>query len=159
MADNLTIKVDAKDLERLAKEMADVSITKSQAQRIGQGMVSDMKKAIATGLSPIKGNGRFPAYKDPARYPAGKKPQRPVNLFLTGDMLEDLQERSDAKTIEIGYFKSSEADKERGHREGANGQPKRPTIPEGTEEFNETIQLNAEEAFRDALDEQLDKLK
>lgn len=195
------------------------SLDAKTAEKIASEVVNEMILLIKKGISPIQGQGRFPAYKWAAlrndirkqkssiaralkknkqatfrfrrmnqrqlltsqkeasrkkdsritgRYPftaeaikAGKKP-RPVNLTLHGDFLNALQGKivgtAGQYGIEIGFFegwkdaKGVEAWlKEEGHRLSANGQPSRPTIPIGTEEFAVTIQniiwKNIEEAI------------
>lgn len=176
------------------------SVNETVANDIAQAITNEMLNLISKGISPIEGQGRFPAYKWAAfrnelkkeksaiasalrknkkglvvfrrknkrqillaqkeatrkgiagvtgRYPftaeaikLGKKP-RPVNLFLTGDFLFNLEGRVTGAAgrcgIEIGFFDEKSAQKESGHREGVNGQPSRPTIPVGTEEFAQTI--------------------
>jgi hypothetical protein len=75
------------------------------------------------------------------KYP-NKKP-RPVNLFLSGDFLSNLDWRikQNAKNIlvEIGFYDKPSKQKESGHRDGVNGQPKRPIIPQGAESFNRIV--------------------
>lgn len=117
----------------------------SEADNLGKSVVLTMKDLISKGISPILGNGRFPAYKNPDRYPGNRKPKSPVNLYLKGDFLNSLGsrvvDRPGGFSAEISY--SSDQDiKETGHREGANGQPKRPTIPRTSdgERFSQTIQ-------------------
>lgn len=89
------------------------------------------------------------------QFKAGLKFARPVNLFLTGDFLRSLtftvKKALGKGVIEIGYFESKQAIKEKGHREGANGQPKRPTLPKGDERWNETIRLDIMRLLRDAI--------
>jgi len=80
----------------------------------------------------------------------GKK-ARPVNLKLYGDFLENLEARVRDRIVEIGYFKQSEAIKELGHREGANGQAIRPTIPIGNEKFNAAIDAEILKAIDEVL--------
>lgn len=80
----------------------------------------------------------------------GKK-ARPVNLKLYGDFLENLEARVRDRIVEIGYFKKSEAIKELGHREGANGQAIRPTIPIGNEKFNAAIDAEILKAIDEVL--------
>lgn len=98
-----------------------------------------MKSLIGSGRSPIKGRGRFPRYKNPKKYPGSRKSDSPVNLRLTGDFLDDLtydtNPSGDGYTTDIGYFTEESRKKEEGHRAGANGQPKRPTIPARNETF------------------------
>ncbi len=154
----ISIKINTSDLKRLEKLIRDAKPTRAQAQRVANNAVVAMKDSIAKGLSPIAGKGRFAAYKNPSRYPGDLKPQRPVNLKLTGDMLAALQAKAlSGETIEIGYFDSVESKKEQEHRDGARGQPRRPTIPEGSERFTQSITDQMSEEFAKALDEQLTK--
>jgi hypothetical protein len=118
-------------------------IDQQTAKQVGIEVIAAMKDLIAKGTSPIAGNGKFPAYKNPKRYPGDLKPKTPVNLELTGKFLKALrakvyQSRSGFGT-EIGYLESQEH-KEQGHREGTNGQPKRPSIPSKRgESFHDSI--------------------
>jgi hypothetical protein len=83
-----------------------------------------------------------------------KRP-RPVNLFLSGDFLSNLTYalgiRGKAQVIEIGFFDDLSAKKESGHREGVNGQPKRPIIPTGSERFSAIIAQDIATIARQAL--------
>jgi hypothetical protein len=66
---------------------------------VDQSFVSDMqrevvdgeiKRLINGGVSPVRsveGGRRFKKYKNEKKYPGKKKAKRPVNLFLSGDML------------------------------------------------------------------------
>lgn len=114
-------------------------MTRDEANETGRRVVSKMKELISRGISPVRGPGigsRFERYKNPDRYPGKKKPHSPVNLKLSGDFLGDLGyavvPRADGFGAEVGYGSSKSAVKEQGHREGANGQPSRPTIPDAT---------------------------
>jgi len=123
-------------------------LTSAETNKIGKNMVKAMKRLIAKGIFPIRGGGwpkRFPRYKranDPRGYPNTvkrrfpSKRKRPVNLKLSGAFMKDLGhkvlqggKRGKNIRIEIGYDKAESILKEKGHREGANSQPKRPTIP------------------------------
>lgn len=88
-------------------------------------------------------------------YRQGSKRPRPVNLWLTGDFLRaltfELKKLGSKMGIEIGWWEAKQAIKEKGHREGANGQPKRPTLPRGRESWNETIRLDIMRLLRDAV--------
>jgi len=130
--------VDIKKLDAFQKRLRKLQapIDQKTAKRLGGQVVREMKNLIKKGVSPIRGPGiktRFQAYKNPKRYPGKRKNKRPVNLRLSGDFLHALE----ARLIEVknnwvtvvGYFDNDQADKEQGHREGANKQRKRPTIP------------------------------
>lgn len=164
--------INTKALQDLIKKIQDIpkkAINQSVARQTGTAMLAEMKDLISKGISPIEGKGRFQGYKragDPKGYPAklrkkypGKK-NRPVNLKLSGDFLKDLtfrvSGRAGTTAIEVGYYTPSEAIKEEGHRDGANGQPSRPTIPEGKEQFAISIQEAGIEILEKAV---LDYLK
>lgn len=112
---------------------------------LGKTIIKEMRSNIAKGISPIRGQRRFPAYKNPKKYPGKKKPRRPVNLMLTGKFLKQLTYRTKTGSkpfVRIGFFKSYGKTLEKGHREGANTQPKRPIIPiDEKEEFTSRIIL------------------
>lgn len=106
-------------------------------------------------------SGKYPYNEIARKY--GKK-ARPVNLFLTGDFLRALQARVTGTAgefgLEVGFFEGSKDRfgteaylKEQGHREGANGQPERPTIPLGTEDFAVSIQ----DAIWRIIEEEIDR--
>ncbi len=96
----------------------------------------------------------------------GKKP-RPVNLTLSGKFLSKLKKFISGQAgqkikIEVGFADDkvrsgtsnkyvSVIDMEKGHREGANGQLKRPIIPERNENFERRIQVAIEKSFATAL--------
>jgi hypothetical protein len=144
------LKVMRQTLEELKKP-----VTKQVATNVGNAILQAMKETIAKGYSPIRGYGKFPAYKNPSKYPGNRKPKSPVNLELKGDFLDALeftlvQVRSGFAT-KIGYAGSKENKKERGHREGANDQPKRPTIPINGETFSEKITNAFMEIYRERV--------
>jgi hypothetical protein len=93
------------------------------------------------------------------------KKERPVNLYLSGDFMKSLEswldlalkkspDGNEAKIVKhlwIGFRDELSQKKEQGHREGANGQEKRPIIPEENEEFATSIQKIIIAGFREAL--------
>lgn len=121
------------------------------ATAIGKIAVQGIKEFTEVGTSPIRGKLRFAAYINPTRYPGNRKPRRPVNLRLSGDFMDaltyKLSKDSSGYSVNVGYFDTKNAKKEQGHREGANGQPKRPTIPVQGEDFNVTIQTAMEARY------------
>lgn len=152
-----------KQLKKLGKELKDIeAVNKKVANKVGKRAISDMKKLIARGKSPIKGKGGFPAYKNPSRYPGGLKRARPVNLRLTGEFLRSLKVNIELNrrgyVSRIGFFDPKSIKKEEGHRKGANRQPKRPVIPNRKQTFVRDILENASEAYELAVEEALEKL-
>lgn len=118
-------------------------IDKKTMEEVGSIIVEQIQKETAKGRSPIAGKGSFPAYKNPDKYPGTQKPHTPVNLRLTGDMMDSLTHKAvsdgDNYSSEVFYSGRENDKKEQGHREGANKQPKRPTIPVGSEKFTKQI--------------------
>jgi len=63
-------------------------VTPEFAEKVQQEVVNgQIKKLIQAGRSPVEGFGRFDKYKDVKSYPGKRKANRPVNLYLTGEML------------------------------------------------------------------------
>lgn len=131
-------------LEKLGKGLA-----RDEADACGKDAVAKMKDLISKGISPVRGSGiatKFAKYLKPKRYPGNKKPHSPVNLRLSGDMLNDLDYEVEASkngyVAIIGYRSPKQIVKEQGHREMKNGQPSRPTIPAQSkgESFARTIE-------------------
>lgn len=130
-------KFEVAGLDQAVRKLRDVqTFTRAEAEEIGRAVVDAMKASITTGNSPIAGYGRFPAYKNPKRYPGNKKPHTPVNLTLKGRFLDSLtyevlQSRKGKGWDVVFFYRGTDQNlKEVGHRRGANGQPKRPTIPD-----------------------------
>lgn len=134
----IDVKKLQKDLTDAVKEKADLSKLKTKSlEQLGQLVIDEMLTRVASGISPITGK-RFQAYKNPKRYPADKKPQRPVNLRLTNQFLKSLIYKvkpGKNPSIIIQFSNPFAEEKESGHREGVGGQPKRPIIPEKSEGF------------------------
>lgn len=141
-----TLKARIDRRTKIAKKLSS-----AQLKQIGSALIIAMKASIKRGLSPIQSAGRFPAYKNPSKYPGkfhrkrfGKRP-RPVNLHLSGDFLKDLQvikviPKTKEPIIRIGFKTRLSKKKEQGHREGAKGQRKRPIIPlQDKERFSDAI--------------------
>lgn len=212
MAKKVTVKVNTSSLEKYFKDLP-IAVQRSAAQKIGQTVKDKMLSMVSKGISPIEGNGRFPAYKAVAEvqenkkaitklrkqkksvlsigrrgkltseiikrsfrnidikegtgkarfghYPynqpseLGKK-ARPVNLYLYGQMLSSLIPKPAVRVakgfmVEIGFFNKQAVDKELGHREGINGQPERPMIPQGDEKLNRSILVEIIKIMRQSL--------
>ena len=141
----INTKVSVKGFQNLTKMLSELRkpIDRQTADEVGRQSVDEMKDMISKGISPLNSGGRFPGYKNPSKYPKGKKPNTPVNLYLSGDFQNSLTHK--VKTSEFGFdteifYEGRDEDaKESGHRDGANGQPKRPTIPQGSESFAQRV--------------------
>jgi hypothetical protein len=156
-------RIDLSALKGVKKKLQDLGrgLTQSEADEVGRKALSEMKSLISRGVSPISGGGyggKFPAYKNPDKYPGKRKSKTPVNLKLKGDFLDDLDysvvKGKSGYAAEIGYSSPKEKLKEKGHREGANGQPERPTIPifNRGEKFARSIQDAFLKVVFDAVD-------
>lgn len=151
-----------KELEKLERNIMD----RKTAALAGRTTVREMKRLILGGFSPIQGPGirrNFAPYKNPTRYPGSRKPHSPVNLKLTGEFLKDLT--FNTKSVKSGYapvifYNSTDSQKkEQGHREGARGQPKRPTIPTRSgQSLRDNIVDELTEVVQDRLDEVTKKI-
>lgn len=163
----MKVKIDRKGVISIGKKLAALAgpINAATANRIGEAVTKEVRDQISKGISPIKGNGRFPRYKNPKRYPGDKKPRTPVNLNLSGAFMDSLTYKVyDARTgkgTEIFYNGEdsngvSNQDKEQGHRDGANGQPKRPTLP--SKSRGETFSARLIRIVRDIYNEAISSI-
>ncbi len=127
-------------------------VTDSFAEKVGKAVVEGVKQMIASGQSPVEGEGRFAAYKNPLSYPGDLKPARPVNLSLTGTMLSHLGYRRNGDKIEVGILTSAPRKVKtiaRVHNTGERSDiAKRQFIPEKGQDFVVSIRLKVKELFR-----------
>ncbi len=134
MAVKTKVKLDS--LDELRKELNGLSIQRE----IGKTVVEEVKDFTSKGISAAEGDGRFrfQKYKDPKKYPGDKKPSRPVNLSLTGQMLDALEHWITAGRLFIGYRTKNV--KAEAHNFGTEHMPVRRFLPvqEGSK-FNLTI--------------------
>lgn len=159
-------KLDQRALKAVQDKIEGVreAFDAEHAKQTGEQVVALMKELIAKGISPIQGEGRFPAYKHQGvkgKYPDSAKKRypgkrdRPVNLFLSGSFLSALKSKVYKSKwgygFEIGYFDEREAKKERAHASGENGQPRRPTIPTRGEGFAVSIQRYIFARYQNAI--------
>lgn len=124
---------------------------RAQARKAAKGGNKKRARSLRENASALSGFAKMASGVASSKYPfntkeykRGTKRPRPVNLLLTGSFLKALEYKLTGTAgkygLEIGFFDAKEALKEEGHREGANGQPKRPIIPVLREEFAQTIQ-------------------
>jgi len=129
-------------------ELIDGFIDNATANDIGRTVVAEAKRMIAEGQSPVRGYGRFERYKDRTKYPGKLKDARPVNLYLSGDMLKAFGHRISGKNaIKVGMVKGSKFQKEKEgyhhdgtkHHDGTDAMAQRRFIPGEGEEFAVSI--------------------
>lgn len=129
-------------------------IKRSDHERIAERIVSEMKRLIATGRSPVKDIGRFVQYaavrkSNKTSYPFNvrdrfpSKAKTPVNLKLSGEFLDTLGYKATSKGSEIGHIDPDARTRELfdTHNEGKNKNvPKRKYLPNKRgEEFTVSI--------------------
>ena len=122
------------------------------AKKLGRTYVSETKRLLASGQSPVRGRGRFTRYAIQrndavSNYPEGIKDTKPVNLNLSGQMLKKLSfKRSKKNAITVGIHSDASPKilaRAKAHNKGSSKQgiPKRQFIPDKTgEEYVVTIQ-------------------
>lgn len=149
----------AKDNSRRVKELAYrvrfTTATRRKVRELGNKARNLAKKA-KRGY-PYSVQGQFP----------NKRP-RPVNLFLSGDFLKSLKRYvsggsriGERQILEIGFKDEdsvgevSAVVKEDGHRTGANGQARRPIIPQGNERFAQRIERVIQKILGQSLEKYL----
>lgn len=137
---------------------------------IAREVLSLMKDKIYIGYSPVKGEGRFIAYSaqrnnvrpKKSLYPYNvqkkfpDKRVRPVNLKLSGQMLQALTYKIRQGAIILGIFDAQESEKAQRHQVGdpAHGLPKRRFLPtKSGEEFIVSIQREIKDLFVRAIDQ------
>lgn len=167
---SFSFKIPKDTLDKLRSKVSKIAdvMTRDVADEIGKETIVEMKNLISRGISPIRGAGRFPGYlraNEPDGYPNRvpkelNKKKRPVNLKLEGHFLESMK----FETKKIGsQFKTTiffDTDlsklKEQGHREGANGQPKRPTIPQADQ--GQTFAISIQKKIIDIINTAIQKI-
>lgn len=79
---------------------------------VNNEVVGEIKRMINAGVSPVQsveGGRRFKKYKDEKKYPAKQKAKRPVNLFLSGEMLRNyVAERVNGIRLSLGISKKAD---------------------------------------------------
>lgn len=124
-------------------------LSRATLTEMGTAAIKEIKSNVERGSSPIKGNGKFPAYKPSYKkaiergyYREFGKAVEPVNLTLSGKFLQDLRKvtpRSGDASVEVGFATQYGKKLEDGHRRGVKGQRKRPIIPKRGEQFKNPI--------------------
>lgn len=129
--------------EALVRKVKSQLVSNEVIDELDREVVGEIKRFMAAGTSPVRGKRRFPAYKTPEKYPANKKPSRPVNLFLSGDLYNSLKA---AKVSVLSFYigVSSLASEKiktyaKANNLGENGIPERRFIPIRGEQFNISI--------------------
>ena len=111
---------------------------------------------IGEGQSPVRGYGRYTRYKDRKSYPGDLKPARPVNLELTGEMLQgyDFKISNKPDTIEVGMVRGSAFAKEKAgyHQTGTSVMAQRKLVPGDNEEWAVSIMRRIRDIYGKRLE-------
>ena len=121
----IKVKVTAPQL----KELRDATSDSSFSSSIALTVIAEIRRFIRTGTSPVLGVRRFDSYKDPKKYPGDRKDRRPVNLYLSGDMLGAINYKLFKNGIRIGIWDTLQRKKAETHMWGLNGVPQRKFLP------------------------------
>lgn len=101
-------------------------------------IVDIVVEKITSGNSPVKGQNRYPQYSDAYEKIKGRK--SPVDLVKSGDMLNNLKARINAKKdIVLEFTNALQRKKAARHHYGINGMPKRQILPTGGKTFKKEI--------------------
>ena len=145
----INFKAAKRDIERIKKQAKiDVSIE----------LKAQIEESIAKGISPVKSQGRFEKYSTTylnqikaKRYIKQNKKTRPVNLFLSGELMASLFTRITLKGLLVGFDnKLAEIHNNKGA--GKNKTIRRMLPTESGEEFTRSITLRLRESVRKAID-------
>ena len=130
------------------KQLSEITSDKL-SREVGKVAIPLIKKLCLSGQSPVEGRGRFQRYKDTSNYPGRiialdeypGKTKSPVNLFLSGKMLDAIEAFRSGKAIRLGIFNDNEAlDRAIAHNEGKGKMPRRAFLPtKDGEKFAQTI--------------------
>lgn len=133
--------------DAIRNALAELKSAKVQSE-LGDMVVKEMRASLDVGVSPVRGERRFEKYKDVKKYPAGKKPNLPVNLRLTGEMLDALTHWVSGGNLTVGIRDSEQAKKAKAHNDGISPQPRRHFMPtDKGDELNVTITKKIQDLF------------
>lgn len=120
-------KINLKDaINALKVDLAPSEVRKKIPKRVldeaGKEMIDEIKNLVSKGTSPIRGEGKFAAYRGTYRdrIKKGKIPGKslkPVNLTLDGDFMDSLEYKILAdKTVSIDSTIHSRKERTRSQR-------------------------------------------
>ena len=100
----------------------------SIAKDMKRSIVDIIVEKIVSGLSPVRGQNRYPKYSDAYGKVKGRK--QPVDLVQSGDMLNNLKAViTSRKNIRLEFPNALQRKKAKRHNSGLNGMPKRKILP------------------------------
>lgn len=126
--------------------------------RLGRLVSDEAKAMIAAGQSPVRGYGRFDGYSESYKGAIkGKslenksKTVRPVNLNLSGKMLENYGSKSDARSVWVGVLPGEHSELAQYHNEGTAKMPQRKLVPTNGEGWAARIMRIIKEEYGKSL--------
>lgn len=142
----------------LINQLRRVVTSRRLKEEVAAQVIADMKESIAAGVSPVRGERRFVAYKNPEKYPGDRKSKRPVNLYLSGDMLAALRFYPTAgPSVSIG-IKGQAGVIARAHNDGTSTIPRRHFMPtDKGDEFSVTITRRIRDLYARAISDILSR--
>lgn len=150
----VTVKADG--LASIVKQLQSPAVNR----KVGELVVDEMRDSLKSGLSPVRGIRRFTPYKDREKYPADRKPARPVNLYLSGEMLAALEPFIRGSRLYVGVRDSEQAVKAKAHQEGTANMAARRFMPTADgEEFTVTITRKIRDLYAKILSDIIKRAK
>jgi len=134
--------------------------TDAVAREIGESVREEARSLISRGQSPVRGERRFAQYKNRETYPGKLKPAVPVNLELSGDMLNSLAFQRRGDTVDFGFLAGTPRDvmaRAQAHQEGTDKMAARPMIPAAGQEWAVSIVRKLKDVYSRRLQDIIKK--
>ena len=154
----MTVKVtvNLKGIENITNTIN----SKSTHRKAARLLIKDVVDTIKKGISPVLGERKFQRYKDTEKYPAGRKPNRPVNLTLSGDMLKALKFKLTSRSFAIGWTADNVEKKKASNHNTGDTVPERRLLPtKKGERFNVSITRKLRNFYANAISDILKRAK
>jgi hypothetical protein len=120
------------------------------AKEMKRSIVDLIVEKITSGISPVKGQNRYPKYSDGYAKTKGRK--QPVDLVGTGNMLNNMIAKQTNKDTIIVEFKGAKAKEIASYHQAGEGKmPQRKILPKGREVFKSDIMNKITAMYRKAL--------
>lgn len=157
----ISIKVKAPSGNQILELLNRNLVTQGFNNELKQQLIPEIKSHILGGISPVRSMRRFQGYKNPRKYPAGKKPSRPVNLELTGKMLEQYtSEIVNQKSVRLGISQNASGEIKtyaEANNVGTTYVVARRFVPLKGESFNVTIMRMIKDLFAKRISQIINK--
>jgi len=146
------VRTDFRNAKGVVKKLNDRKVQ----YKVAEVITSYAKRLIASGQSPLQGDGRYAKYLNEERYPGNRKPRRPVNLNLTGKMLRYLKTWIGEGGILRYGFRAGDTPEDvmtraKAHQDGTETIVARPMVPTHGRKFAVSIQKAIRDVYTSAL--------